>query len=436
MQFRRAFVVTVFVQTVSFAASALYVLLISRWLGSAGKGLQSVLVSSAQILAMVLGLGFHLSVTFFVAAQPRRTPAVLQNQARLLVGVTFILAVAALLNRRFGFYSPLFSYELLTGTFVIALIAQSAFTGALLGLNHTWSYNISSALPVSFAVVAISVQRLLGVPFDVTDAVSAQVVGTFLGALYGLVVLRADARSAPGADAIPLSAIDQMRVGMKGFLSHVFTQTMFRGDVILIASILRDLRAAGVYSIAVFIVESSLRVPQWAAALLSPRIAANDSKPERTIRLFWASIFIVIVELLPLLLLRSVVEKLLTTVLGRDFSGAYVVLLAVLPRAVVHSGVSILAGDLAGRGYTWYHPLANFVGMCGVLGLDLILVPRFGLIGAGIASSIGATLMMLVFLRGFLRHANLSLGEFWIHSVNALSGLRHLRKGRHASADT
>ena len=346
MRFRRAFVVTVCVQAIAFVASAVYVLLISRWLGSAGKGLQSVLVSATQLLAMVLGLGFHLSVTFFVAAKPRRAPSAPLNPAKLMVAVIVALSLAAWINRRYDIYPALLSYEALVGIFVVEFIAQSAFSGLLLALDYTWSYNFSSSLPIVVAVLFLYPEHMLTGGLDAADAVRWQAVGTLTGGLFALIILRSDQRTAPGPEAAgvyPDGAGTRRCEGIS--VSCVYTAHVPRGHSAH-CCMLRDLRATGVYSIAVFIVESSLRIPQWAAALLSPRIAADASKPERTIRLFWVSILIVAVELMPLLLMRSLVERLLGEVLGKDFSGTYVVLLAVVPRGIIHSGVAILAGDL------------------------------------------------------------------------------------------
>jgi O-antigen/teichoic acid export membrane protein len=68
--------------------------------------------------------------------------------------------------------------------------------------------------------------------------------------------------------------------------------------------------------------------------------------------------------------------------------------------------------------------------MATVLLLDLILVPRFGLLGAGAASSIGAAIMLVVFVRGFLRHAKLTNREFVDHSLDTIGILRGMLRGR------
>ncbi len=417
MRFRRAFIVTVSVQTASLAVSALFVLLTSRWLGSAGKGLQAVLQSSAQILSIVLGLGLPMSVVFFVAGNPLRTPAIIRNQARLTVMVAVSLGVAAILNRWFALYPPLFFYEGLVGLFVIALLAQAAFSVLLLALGHTWSYNISLAAPNALALVYVAIQRAVTGTIDVASVVRAQAVGTLLAVLFSLLVLRRDSRTTPHPDQREVGMREQVRVGIKGFLSHIFSMSTFRGDFVLIAILTRDLRAAGIYSIAVFILESALSVPRWAAALLSRRTAADSSNPEETIHLFWFSIAIMIVELCPVLILGSLAERLLGGILGRGFEGTYAVLLTVVPRGIIHSGNYILAGDLAGRGYTWFHPAAYLAGMLTVFALDLLLVPRFGLAGAGAASSVGAVATFVILMRGFFYHAGIGVHDFRAHSL-------------------
>jgi O-antigen/teichoic acid export membrane protein len=103
-------------------------------------------------------------------------------------------------------------------------------------------------------------------------------------------------------------------------------------------------------------------------------------------------------------------------VAGKAYEPAVTIALAISPRILAQAGVSVLAASLAGVGYTRYHTLGCLVGLLGVLGCDLLFLPRWGLVGGGAASSIGYLLAALVFWFGYSRTQGVTLREF-AHAV-------------------
>src|SRR2546425_1677066 len=97
--FRNRLALTTAVQGSALVLTAIFVLLASRWLGPPGKGLQAVLVSAGQVLALVLSFGVGASMPFVVSSDVRRAPLAARRQARLLVVSAAILVVAAVANR-------------------------------------------------------------------------------------------------------------------------------------------------------------------------------------------------------------------------------------------------------------------------------------------------------------------------------------------------
>jgi O-antigen/teichoic acid export membrane protein len=88
---------------------------------------------------------------------------------------------------------------------------------------------------------------------------------------------------------------------------------------------------------------------------------------------------------------------------GRAYLPAFAPLLALLPGIVCLSVGKVLAGDLAGRGKPHYGTASAVCGLVMTLVLDLVLVPRIGIVGAGIASSIAyatsSSVLVLLYVR-------------------------------------
>jgi O-antigen/teichoic acid export membrane protein len=179
----------------------------------------------------------------------------------------------------------------------------------------------------------------------------------------------------------------------------------------------------------VFIAEVTLKVPQWAAAVLTPSVAADAvGGRSRTIKLFWLATALAAAAYVFAFVLQVPLTWLITRVAGRDFGAAFPVTLALFPRVILQSGAAVTAGNLAGKGFTPYHPLGMFAGMVGVLAFDWLLIPRYGIIGGGLGGSAGFLLSAVIVFIGFLKHNDLDFRGFLRASVGPL---RPAASGKH-----
>jgi len=260
------------------------------------------------------------------------------------------------------------------------------------------------------------------------NVVLAQTLGLTVGAL--LVIVRVQPRIWSWSASVDRKRLKlYLRPSILGYFSSVFGIIMFRGDIFLVTLLGGGLASAGVYSIAVFAGELALKVPQWSAAVLTPLVASDAVRGRsKTIQLFWLSIGLTLVAFGAIYAFRAPIVYILTHVAGAEFARAYPVIIAIFPRVILQSGTSIFAGNLAGKGFTIYHPLATFAGMLGVLFFDWVLIPQYGIVGAGIGSCLGYSLAVLVVFIGFLRTNDLSVRSFVDESIGSLHLRPHLAR--------
>jgi O-antigen/teichoic acid export membrane protein len=90
---------------------------------------------------------------------------------------------------------------------------------------------------------------------------------------------------------------------------------------------------------------------------------------------------------------------------GPKFSGAFVPMIFLMPGVVALSIANVLASDLAGRGRPEYASYAAGLTLVLTIGLDVLLIPRFGASGAALAStaaySAAAGFLLVIFARRF-----------------------------------
>jgi O-antigen/teichoic acid export membrane protein len=422
---RRAILVTVLAQGTSLLVSMAFVLLTSKWLGPAGKGTQSLLVSIGQIAAVVLGFGFQGALPALVSADPTMAFNVTKVQVHLLGLAALIMLVGALANAVFG-WIPIAPVDALNlALFALATISQVFLAGLSLALGDFWTSNLSTGLSAACTLGFAVIIHTTGITTP-GNVVFAQTAGLAVGALF--VILRFYPRIWNRAAALDRTRLKGfLRPSILGYLSAIFGMLMFRGDIFLVTLLGGGLASAGVYSIAVFAAELALKIPQWSAAVLTPIVASDALRGRRkTIELTCLSTCLALLVFAGVIIAKSPLLNVLTHVAGSAIARAYPVMIAIFPRVVLQSGTSILAGNLAGKGFTVYHPLATFAGMLGVWLFDWLLIPKYGIVGAGVGSCLGYSLAALIVFIGFLRTNNLNVRGFMDETFGSLRALPQL----------
>jgi O-antigen/teichoic acid export membrane protein len=400
MRFRREVGSTLVAQVIALILTGITLALVSRWLGPTAKGAQAVLTVSGQLIATFGSLGLAGSVPYFVSATPARTRAAMRNGGVMLIAA-LALGVAVGLVGRVLAIGVVPGEEPVMLAVVASTFAQVYSFALLLALREVALFNALLVVDAALAFV-LSVLAEQIAPGSPEAFVFAQSLA--LGAGAAIAFVRINARSSV-ADAEPLALGAQLRTSFLGSLSAACVQLATRGDLFIVTALGGGLAAAGVYSVAVAASEIFLRVPQWIAQLLTPRVARAAASRRTTTSLFWLATASSAIAMLPALALRGSIESLIAMVLGAGFVPAYLIGLAMFPRIVFQSGAAMLAGHLAGRGYTPYHPLATFSGLVTTIAVDLVLVPASGPIGAAIGGSAGALVALIVFALGFRRVA-------------------------------
>ena len=411
MTFRRGLAVTTAIQAAALLAAAVFVLLASRWLGSEGKGTQAILVSGGQLIALVLSFGLGSSMPYIVSSDIRLAGLMALRQGQLLVVAAIALSAAAFFNRSVVLFPSLVGLEGAVIAFTISTIAQTSYSSLALSSGRLWTFNVTALLAALVSLAILGVLQLTG---GVTpeSVVWAQALGLAAGVGYVLLDLWRH-----GLLRVVRMAVDvrsQVRASALGYATALLTFLMFRVDVFLVAALAGGLGAVGIYSVATAIAELLLRVPHWAGYLLMPIVArrGRDAR-HQTVRLFWFSVSFAVLLFVLAVAFGGWLDALVVAVVGTEFSPVLLVLYTIFPRIVFQSGATILVSNLGGWGYTLYNPGSIGVGLVTVVALDLLLLPRVGLLGAGLASSAAALTMLVVIMIGFLRLNGLALGAFF-----------------------
>jgi O-antigen/teichoic acid export membrane protein len=106
-------------------------------------------------------------------------------------------------------------------------------------------------------------------------------------------------------------------------------------------------------------------------------------------------------------------RPLIRALFSHRFDASYLPMVALLPGVVLLGATKILGNDIAGRGFPHYNALVAAVALAATIAADVILIPRFGAVGASCASTLvyGLTLIMSAMLYSRLEKVRLNTSE-------------------------
>lgn len=256
------------------------------------------------------------------------------------------------------------------------------------------------------------------VAFDRRNS-SAALWGNWLGVAFGIVVASFFLRDAVHSKNWSVPKFGKeirsgLLIGLRGQLGPLTTFFTYRLDVFVVNYFFNPTQV-GIYAVGVAVSESLWQIPQAVAVALFPRTArtAQENAAAFTCLILRQVLLISCVSAAVIALASPLAIPL---VFGARFAGAVAVILWLLPGTVALSMAKVSSADLGGRGKTGY---ASFFGVaCFVVTvvLDLALIPRWGIQGAAVASSVAYMVMGILFLAALRHELKVGWGEMLVPS--------------------
>jgi len=391
----------------SLPASLATAILVGRVLGPAGKGEYTLALLTGTLLVTLLNLGVPASISYFLSSR-RAAEGALVKTVIVLAGVLSVAGFAlTLVVDRAGWCAHIFGIPRLTlAMWLVVSGLPFQFWGTvlqfvILALGHRVMF---AALPafgqliVSALIVALALRGSLTALTAAGAVVASQVVTASILLVY--VQFRVHWL---GARLMPASAWKSLvRYSVVTYAAQILGFLMQRVDVLLV-SVLLDLRAVGLYSVAYGIAELLLLLPQRFGNLYLSRVAAAPDGPASAGETALSSSLVFMGTALAALALALVAPPAIRLFYGQPFVPAIVPLLLLLPGVCALAASSILSASLAGMGIITLNATAAAAGLVLNVVLNLALTPRYGISGVAVVSSLTywtqAFLLILAFSR-------------------------------------
>ncbi len=404
---------TVLFQGTGYVLQFVAFFLFARLLGPRDQGILTLFRTSGQIITSLLWLGVTGGIFYYMGQDEDHLSSLLSNSVVWFLSIFVLFSSGSLL-----FASPflhslgaLRPYLPLLLAFVFFLGCYQLFESLSLSLKKYVAYNFfafgSGFLLLTAALLLALIKNGTG---KLLFSMAAYGASYALICGYGMLVVLRHQRTLSGAKKVPF--VRQFSTGFKGFVSNLTGLLLFKLDLFLVGYFL-TVKDVGIYSIALFSAEMVTKIPYWSAGVLTPIVASREQgNARKTLYMFYASLAVASAFGLTIAGLIALFPHFISSLAGRDFQGVELLILLLLPRVIMQSGVGILAANLAGKGFPLWHPAGTVVGLVCLVPLDLLMIPRLGVNGAAMANSLAFISTFIVFLIGFKKY-NQTAGISW-----------------------
>jgi O-antigen/teichoic acid export membrane protein len=361
----------------------------ARILGPGPRGQISLCMMAIACGVLVGGLGGDVPIIIWTANSKRRPsewfPAV------LLWGLLGSVVASSVWV---GIYwkwrpAPLQGITPALANLIAATIPFAVLGGYLLAVvtgGERFRLRAGLAVADQFAGLTGFLALLLLFGRKAETAVAGNLIGIAIGA--GLTALALN-KVLRGAWRVPLADRELyagLRMGLRGQFGNLAGFLYYRLDVLFVNYFLGSTQV-GLYALGVVISEALWQVPQAASAVLFPRTARtlNDGANEFTCLIVRQILLISAVIGLAIGVASPVVIPL---VFGARFGPSVAVVWWILPGTIALSLAKVASADLAGRHKIGYSSIFASIALAVTLVLDWTLIPRMGIRGAALASSV------------------------------------------------
>lgn len=371
--------------------------LVARGLGPTGRGVYAMAVLIPLLAAQTVSLGLNGAALYFTAQghfPVRHVVSSLFWCALFAGGGAAVLAGWGLKQ-----WGTVFLGEFSTSLLPLALgslpfLMWADYMGhVLLGEERIWAFS-SVGVIQSLVLLLSQTMAFLFARGRVDVVLAGWLLSQITAALVALKLAGQGARLGFCLDWVFLR--EAVGYSAARYVSMWLSFLNFRLDQFLV-NIWVGSAALGQYAVAVSMTEALWQLPVSVGAVLFARVAAAD-EPDGSVsapRICRLTLLAMIGLVIPTVVLARLI---LLFLFGSAYEGAVSALYALLPGAIAIVVPTVLNGYLYGRRKPHYVTYATAVAVLTTLVLDVLLIPTYGIVGAGLASSLAYLALAVVML--------------------------------------
>ena len=369
------------------------VVIVARILGPEGNGQYAVAMLLPNMLASFLNFGISPANVYYLGSGKINTTTVLYAVITLFMIIASAgIGIGALCIIFFGnIWFPGIPSKILwlvLAIFPISLL-QSFLAGIFQCLQKFRTYNLILLAKPLTTLIAVMI-----IVYAHKCHLENIILAMICSSLFVLILTMVEVYKEVDTKRDKVTAIDVKKYirkatsyGIRAHLSNILAFINYKADIFLVNFLLNP-AAAGIYTVAVQIVERLWLLSQSVGIVLFPRLSelnANESKRKQLTPIL--SRIVIFMTLIAALILACLASPMVNVFFGESYWQVVPALLILLPGIVAGSGARILANDIAARGRPELNMYFSLIVVTVNIIGNFLLIPRFGLKGAALATT-------------------------------------------------
>jgi O-antigen/teichoic acid export membrane protein len=389
--------------------------IIARVLGPEGNGMYQLIVLLPTTLMTLLNFGVGSASVYYIGQKKYDMKDIIKTNTAsgfILSIAAIIIGVLVVYFASDKFFAGVPQPYLFSILIIMPLLMLNDFYLVLFqGVQDFKSFNTLALVRQLAALLTLAMLLLLlktglvGTVFSFTLGVLAQ----FILTLYFL-RKRLNITLFTGNVSKPYF-MDSFSFGYKAHFSNVLSFINYRADMFLISMFLTP-AAVGLYGVAVTIAEKLWIVSQAISSVLYPVISSskdNESKNKLTGAISRNVLFFSVVGGIAFYIASDLIFGML---FGEAYDKSSDILKMLLPGIILFSVDRILSNDLAGRGKPELNMYTSIFTVVSNIVLNFLLIPKIGIAGSAISTSVTYSLSTLIKMVLFKRETGLQYSKF------------------------
>jgi O-antigen/teichoic acid export membrane protein len=411
---------TIFTRFLTALLTLAVVILTTNFLGAARVGVISLIILAATIIQMVHGFFGGASLVYFVPRAPL---------LRLVVpSVVWALVTSVGMSLLLNLFDMIPEEYLLPVMGLSLVQSLSTVTSmVLLGQERIRANNLISLVQFMIMALFLVLVFTLTPRREVGDYVYGLILSYSVAFLIGFILILPRFRhgSPDGTKHLLRSVVTYGAAAQTGNFLQLLNYRLSYYFVKAYAG----LASLGVFSVGVQISEGLWIIPRSISLVQFTRISNSDDRNEAVrLTLLFAKISFLITAMMMMVLLL-LPSSFFTFVFGAGFLHVRLVLTTLAAGIVMFSLSVAISPYFSGTGRPHINTAAAAIGLLLTLGLGFLLVPRMGIAGAGLTSSISYSVTAIFQLVIFISKEKIPLKSFFLTGEDIRLFMRVIRRG-------
>ncbi len=395
--------------------------IIARYLGVENRGIYALIVLLPTTIFTFLNLGINSAIVYFIGKNNYDIKDILQSIkfiSIILVAISIIVGfIIIFFYKDFFFREVSDTYLLISLLFIPSLIYTNFLQAVFIGYENFKTLNYILLLqPIIF--LSLLVVNLL-FDYKLDGVLAAELLTQYIILLITHYYVKKFYDKEKGEVSNSL-IYSKLKYGLKNHIANMISFFEYRLDLLMVSYYL-DAKSVGTYVIAINIAEKIWMVSSSVSSVMFARIVNLEDEKEKTFITIYSAKVVFIVSLLIAIILYFIADKLIILLFGEEYSMSILPFLYLLPGIVFWSAVKVYASYIAGEGKPEYNIYVSIISVIINLILNIVLIPKYGLSGAAIATSIAYTINFILRLFVFQRMSKVSLSKIILPTKEELS---------------